>query len=210
MLEPIPMDERPSLIPDGLPEQRRAILQAALADIGLAEEAVNRGRIEAGRGIDRFQPVYIRDDPKAPGIPYCASAVCTWWNDALDRHPLHKLVRGADALKDVARGLSMWRDVPCVPTPGDAFVYLHSVDRPGFDKGHTGLVLRVSDDGTSIETIEANCGNRVRLVLRKFGTKLPPGPEQILGFASPIDGPAPTGWQRGLSGKGQPPPAGTR
>lgn len=193
------------LIPGGLPEQRTRILQKALNDVGLHEQKPNRGAIVNGRGIDRFLPTRISDDPNAPGIPYCASAVCTWWNDALGLHPLGALIRGADTLKDEAKKLQLWRDMPAVPTPGDAFVYLHSVDRPGFDKGHTGIVLRVSADGRHIETIEGNCRNGVRIVRRELALDHAPKEEEILGFASPIAGPAPTGWERGLSGRAENP-----
>jgi hypothetical protein len=197
--------EHQSLIPSGLPPERALILSKALVDLGLREQRTNRGPIVEGRGIDRFLPAHIRNDPNAEGIPYCASAVCTWWFDALVRHPLGSLVRGADTLKDTAKAHQLWRDMPCVPTPGDAFVFLHSVDRPGFDKGHTGLVLRVSADGREIETIEGNCRNAVRIIKRPLVLDRALGKEDILGFATPFAGAPPTGWARGLSGRGESP-----
>ena len=44
------------------------------------------------------------------------------------------------------------------PYPGHAFVMLH-----GDGTGHMGFVYRVSKDGSRINTIEGNCGNRVKL-----------------------------------------------
>lgn len=200
-----------ALVPTGLPPERTRILHNALADLGLREQRTNRGPIADGRGIDRFQPPYIRNDPAAEGIPYCASAVCTWWHDALATHPLGSVVRGADTLKDEAKKGGLWRDMACVPTPGDAFVFLHAqLDRPGFDKGHTGLVLRVSEDGRKIETVEGNCRNAVRIVLRDLVLDRPPGKDEILGFACPLAGEPPAGWARGLSGRGEPPGGTTR
>jgi len=48
------------------------LIGRTLADFGLHEEhsRKNRGPIVNGRGIDRFLPAHIRDDPSKEGIPY--------------------------------------------------------------------------------------------------------------------------------------------
>jgi hypothetical protein len=51
-----------------------------------------------------------------------------------------------------------------VPTPGDAFVILHEdPETVDWCTGHIGFVLQVAEDGKSINTVEGNCGNRVKI-----------------------------------------------
>ncbi|UCF19121.1 MAG: CHAP domain-containing protein [Gemmatimonadota bacterium] len=53
------------------------------------------------------------------------------------------------------------------PTPGDAFVILHGDDyKQNRCTGHIGFLLQVADDGKSFNTIEGNCGNRVKVGTR--------------------------------------------
>jgi hypothetical protein len=177
-------------IPNGLPPSVQQILRAAIADLdALIRE--DRGRPNRGAKVDKFQPPWVAKDPTAEGIPWCASAVCTWWREALGTDPLGKIVRAADGIKDRALQVGQWHSVPSFPAPGDAFVYLQDTDTPGFNKGHTGLVLRVSADGRTIQSIEGNARNGVRLIQRSVPTI--PGAKSILGFASPF----PTGVRAG-------------
>jgi hypothetical protein len=181
-------------VPLNVPPQIAATLTEALKDLGARE----RGLPNRGPMVDKFQPEHIRQRAQTEGVPWCASAVCTWWRVGFGLHPLGAMIRGADKLKDVARTHGMWRDVPTQPRPGDAFVLLHGADTKGFDKGHTGLVLRVSADGRTIQTIEGNARNAVRLIERSVPDVATPN--QILGFAAPVADAAWFGrdWQRGL------------
>jgi hypothetical protein len=50
-----------------------------------------------------------------------------------------------------------------VPIPGDAFLILHEDPTKGWCTGHIGFVLQVAEDAKSINTVEGNCGNRVKI-----------------------------------------------
>ena len=54
------------------------------------------------------------------------------------------------------------------PTPGDAFVILYKDPALGWCTGHIGFVLQVSRNGKSINTVEGNCGNRVKIGKRSL------------------------------------------
>ena len=55
-----------------------------------------------------------------------------------------------------------------VSTPGDAFVILHKDPKKGWCTGHIGFVLQVAKNGKSINTVEGNCGNRVKIGRREL------------------------------------------
>ena len=59
----------------------------------------------------------------------------------------------------------MWRPKGhYTPVPGDAFVMLHKSDAGELNgRGHIGFVYRVSQNGKRFNTIEGNCGDRVKL-----------------------------------------------
>jgi hypothetical protein len=90
------------------------------------------------------------------GVPWCACAVCSWWEDILGRDNLDGLRSAStQALYDiaVAKGLVLQK-----PVPGCAFVY------PGV---HTGIVTAVFN-GT-VATCEGNHGDRVATDVRAYG-----------------------------------------
>lgn len=76
------------------------------------------------------------------------------------------------------------------PIPGDLMIMLHSLSG-GWSPGHTGMVLRVG--GFGFNTIEGNCGNRIKLGYRKFSQV------GLAGFIN-VFGPGeqPTGWEHGV------------
>ena len=86
-----------------------------------------------------------------------------------------------------------------MPIPGDAFVMLYRNSRgQPTGMGHIGFVLRVQESGgraTAINTLEGNCGNRVKLGRRDLASP------DIVGFINnfPADE-QPQGWERGLVG----------
>jgi len=188
------------------PQIAKALL-AAVLDLGIKERVP--GPPNRGPQVDRFQPPWVRDQPNTDGIPWCASAVCAWWFAGFEAHPLGAMIRGADKIKDAARKLGQWHDVGAgyQPRPGDAFVLLHVVDSPGFDRGHTGLVLRVSYDGRTVQCIEGNARNAVRLIQRTVPDS--PAPDQILGFASPLTAGVSFDFDRGLLATGYELPGGS-
>ena len=73
------------------------------------------------------------------------------------------------------------------PFPGDAFVMEH-----GDGTGHIGFVLRVSADGTTINTVEGNCGNRVKVGLRSLSA------HDIVGFIDNVPDETREDFERGV------------
>ena len=95
------------------------------------------------------------------------------------------------------------------PIPGDAFVMLHrnaQGNRTG--TGHIGFVLRVERKGgraTVINTVEGNCGNRVKVGRRDLASR------DVVGFINNFPAEEqPTGWERGLIRAAAVDAAGTR
>lgn len=199
-------------VPAGIGDVRTRILTSALADLGIKEDPArpNRGKLNAnGRGVDRFQPRFVPDP--APTYAWCAAAVCTWWHDGLGEHPFHEIERSVDRLQDRAIHVGRYRSAH--PVPGDAFILIHGVDTPRFERGHTGLVLRVIElapDRGRVRCIEGNLRNAVRLVDRDYDLRLQK-PESILGFVTPLPFESdPVGYELGFVGQAETPAGTTR
>lgn len=113
----------------------------------------------------REQPPGSNDGPRireylatcglGPGHPYCSCAVCTWVREAgTELQVVIRMAISASALHLLANNGALAfepetitdQDIPCV------FVIDH-----GGGKGHTGLIVGRSGDGTGlVQTIEAN------------------------------------------------------
>ena len=72
-----------------------------------------------------------------------------------------------------AKKLHLWCDKKDGgPVPGDIFVMLYRDENGKLTfRGHVGFVLRVSEDGKTINTIEGNAGNRVKVGKRNVSQK---------------------------------------
>ncbi len=210
-------------IPRGVPNEILRSLASGIMDLGLREipPGSNRSPInkDTGRGIDRYQPARLvgKGSPsRLPDMAWCSAAADTWWHDGFGRYilttpsmPDGKLERGSDKAKDIAKAMGIWIHAGSEsPQPGDSFVLIHGVDTPGFNKGHRGMVLRVSEDGKTIQTIEGNARNAVRLIQRSVpGIGETPKPEQVLGYIRPMG--TFTGWEKGLLTTGYESPNGS-
>ncbi len=158
-------------IPGGLPENRRAILQVALAEH--ARPSVERPNgSNRGPVVDKYlQPAWWRRNPKGP--PWCCLFYSWVVEHALGKFPIGS--REASCARAVAKakkaGLYISnKDGRAIPVPGDAFVLLYRKAGKLTGKGHIGFVLRVSKDGKQINSTEGNCGNRVKVGTRDCST----------------------------------------
>jgi hypothetical protein len=101
--------------------------------------------------------------------------------------------------------LGMWRDKAAyTPIPGDAFVLLYRNEEGSLTgRGHIGFVLRAQvpaknarmagNKATKINTVEGNCGNRVKIGERDLADP------NIVGFINPFPADEqPHDWQKGL------------
>jgi hypothetical protein len=62
----------------------------------------------------------------------------------------------------------------------------------GRGRGHIGFVLRISHDGAQINTVEGNCGNRVKLGLRDLSDP------EIVGFIDNLKDENASDFDRGI------------
>lgn len=173
-------------IPARLGPRRTRILQVALAQHTLGVEEVPNGS-NRGPLVDAYLPSSARSQP---GPPWCCYFYSWVVHEALDQWPLgarfascHLARRRAGSLGlYIPKGMHSDR-----PLPGDAFV----MDRGG-GHGHIGFVLRLSEDRRLINTVEGNCGNRV-----KVGTRWLEDPE-IIGFIDNVPGENAPGFELGV------------
>jgi hypothetical protein len=177
-------------IPGGLGPQRKSLLEVALGEHGkdVKEEPGGSNR---GPHVDRYLPDHVKK-PGEAGPPWCCFFYSWVAKEALGGWPLGKREGGCASARAQAGKLGLW--IPKYlaqekqhPIPGDAFV----MDKGG-GHGHIGYVLRVSEDGTSINTLEGNCGNRVKLGLRSLSDP------QIVGFIDNVPHEQTTGFERGV------------
>lgn len=152
-------------IPAGLPEQRVAVLKKALAEHakGVKEEPNGSNR---GPEVDKYFPGWLLAKLKKgqKGEAWCAFFVNWVVTEAMGKRPWGGYIGSCTALLKAskAKGLPVYQGGANL-CPGDAFL----LPAPGGKMKHIGLVLRVSDDGSKINTVEGNCGNRVKVGVRE-------------------------------------------
>jgi peptidoglycan hydrolase-like protein with peptidoglycan-binding domain len=150
-------------IPAGIGPQRRRILEVALEQHGIAERppGSNRGQVPNG-GVDKFLPSWAITEPGPAWCCFFVSWVC---KEALGRYPLGRVQGSCTKAWSAALGLGIAqpKTEAARPRPGDAFLIAH-----GADMAHIGFVYRVAADGSAINTVEGNCGNRVKVGKRSL------------------------------------------
>jgi hypothetical protein len=161
-------------IPTGIGGLRERILQVALAEHArpVVEEPNGSNR---GPFVDRYLPAWTKQ-PGKPGPYWCCFFYSWVIHEATGSWPLE--TDGPQGSCQTVRRLAgkLKRFAPKLipngrPIPGDAFV----MDRGG-GHGHIGFVLRVNAERTQINTVEGNCGNRVKVGLRELSDP------EIVGF----------------------------
>jgi hypothetical protein len=125
-------------------------LRAAVGEVGNHEEPDGSNR---GPAIDK----YGQD-----GQPWCAFFV-SWCYGFVDGGSPFGTIGSAYKLQEWARlnGRLLLGDAGAMPQPGDLFIILRSDFH-----GHTGLIGGMADDGMSVLSIEGNCSNAVRGMVR--------------------------------------------
>jgi hypothetical protein len=146
-------------IPKNLSNERHALLEIALREHGAKESPDGSNW---GDEIEKYGSI--------TGSPWC----CFFWSwctvQRNGRFPMRaKFGRGKSAwYRAKALGMAHQRE-GYIPIPGDAFVMSETRDDRLIGIGHIGFVLRVEvKDGVAvrINTIEGNCGNRVKIGVR--------------------------------------------
>lgn len=119
---------------------------------------------------------------RRPWGPYIGSCAKLW--ETVNNRDWDEVGRGALPTPTLLATLGQ----PLGPIiPGDIFVMLHPKNPGKPQTGHVGFVLRVSKNNTMINTVEGNCGNRVKVGLRDtktiYGFINPYGRETVVGFS---------------------------
>jgi hypothetical protein len=175
-------------IPVGVGPRRRRVLEVALSEHakGVAEQPDGSNR---GPDVERYLPTWVREG-SAAGPPWCCFFYSWVVREALGEWPLGARVGSCAQARSRAGQRSLWKPKSMAgsePIPGDAFV----MDRGG-GHGHIGFVLRVSEDGKQINTVEGNCGNRVKLGLRSLADP------EIVGYIAVVEDEPTTAFERGI------------
>jgi len=148
-------------IPEGITGHRRKVLETAVKEHGIREDPRRPNR---GKEVDKFLPSSCTESSSQNGKPWCCYFTSWVTRQAFDSYPLGARVGSCHAAWRRANELGQWEpNDGRVPTPGDAFVILHEDPTEGWCTGHIGFVLQVSKSGRSINTVEGNCGNRVKI-----------------------------------------------
>jgi len=150
--------------PGRIGDERDAILQIAAAEHarGVRERPMGSNR---GKEIDRYLPGWTKKKG-AKGPAWCCFFYSWVAKQALGSYPLGRRHGSCKRAVQAAKQRGLWVPLGAgTPCPGDAFVYLHAGGT-----GHIGFVYRVNRAGTEFNTIEGNCGNRVKLGVRSMAS----------------------------------------
>jgi len=179
----------PGRIPRNLSPLRRKQLEIALKEHDDGVHEIPDGS-NWGGGIIKYGG--------QKGWAWC----CLFWSwcnkECFGKYSLGRKEAGCQRAWKRAQTLGMWRDKATYsPIPGDAFVMLYR-DSAGrlTGRGHIGFVMRVGvADGRplKINTVEGNCGNRVKIGERTLADP------NIVGFINNLPPEEqPEGWETGL------------
>jgi hypothetical protein len=152
----------------GIAGKRLQILETAVKERGVRED---QGRANRGEEVDKYIPAEYTSSPTGAGPPWCAYFVPWVLKEAFGRHLLGRPVASVHSAWGHARKANRWeaKKAGRVPKPGDAFVILQEPPENGWCQELIGFVLQVAKDGQSFNTIEGNCGNRVKIGRRDIG-----------------------------------------
>jgi hypothetical protein len=176
-------------VPNGLGHKRALIIGVALQKQGIVEKPLGSNR---GPEVERLIPAWaIPDDPKARGPAWCCFAAFKIAHEATGAFPLGRWHGSCTKAWKAAQkaGVAVRNDGTRVPYPGDAFLI-----GEGDDMRHIGIVYRVAVDGSAINTLEGNCGQRFRCGTRSLVDG------QIAGWIDFVPSERPDGFERGLNG----------
>ncbi|MGH1491825.1 MAG: CHAP domain-containing protein [Acidimicrobiales bacterium] len=146
--------------PKSLTTERRKLLAIARKEHSAGTKEIPDGS-NSGDGVTKIVP-------RGTKPPWCCFFVSWCWHQLTGEWPL-----GARH----GHVLTFWREADkkntahkkgdYAPRPGDAFVMLYRKNGRLNGRGHIGWVYSVAPDGKSFNTLEGNCGNRVKLGVRK-------------------------------------------
>lgn len=164
------------IIPSGLSEDRKKVLQIAVSEYKKGVKEVPDGS-NWGPEIKKYGG--------RPGWAWCALFMNWCFKQALGKYPTGKLDPSCYQNWKAAEKLNIWKPKKeYAPIPGDAFIMQYKDTNGRFTgKGHTGIVLRISEDGRLFNAIEGNTSNRVKVTLRDVSST------KLIGYINPYTTP---------------------
>jgi hypothetical protein len=150
-------------VPAGLGPLRGSIVRVALSKQGIVEVPLGSNR---GPEVDKHLPDWVIKTPIAE--PWCCFFCFKVAQEALGKFPLGRWHGSCSRAWSEAlrQGVAVRNETGRLPYPGDAFLINGPDPVDPDDFRHIGLVMRVAADGSAINTLEGNCGQRVR-----YGTR---------------------------------------
>jgi len=181
-----------AILPAKLTPMRAKVLKTAAAEhqAGVHEDPDGSNW---GDGVSKYL-----EEGGSPADSWC----CFFWSwcvhSALGEHPFGKPMGSVLTTwqQAKAKGWAMEK-AGYAPVPGDAFVMLYKDDSGKLKgTGHIGFVLRVDKarNATAFNTVEGNCGNRVKVGRRQMDQST------LVGFINQYSSreKKPTSWKTGL------------
>lgn len=177
-------------IPSRVGPKRVRILQTALAEWDAKVREVPLGS-NRGPRVDDYLPAWSKK-PDERGPAWCAFFAGWVLHETLGEYLPGGRLGNCSKLREAAQRVGRWvpKHDKRGPIPGDVFIM--DTDGDAGNAGHTGFVLRVSEDGVLINTVEGNCGQRVQLGIRTV-TDI-----QVLGWINTVPGEPSEAFERGL------------
>jgi hypothetical protein len=159
-------------------------VRVALAELDKRVVEVPPGS-NRGERIDVYTG-YVGKPLTIKGPAWCAAFACWTVGAVAGGFPR---IFSCHRLRDWAEDHGFWkgREGGDPPVPGDIFL----VDK-GDGKGHAGVVIRVSKDGKSWNSVEGNSGNRLRLSVRDDSDP------ELMGFVHTVPGERTDNYAHGL------------
>lgn len=142
-----------AVIPDGISGVRRAIVEAGLADHAIGVREVPDGS-NWGDGVVKYGG--------RPGWAWCCLATSYWTLQGAGKYVLGEKIAACRLAWDKGYAMKIVkRGNPC---PGDQGIMLYRDSRGNLTgRGHTFIVIGVSEDCKSVFTVGGNEGNRVKI-----------------------------------------------
>lgn len=155
-----PIPKTSNLIPSGISEQRTKVLEKALIELKKPVKEIPDG---SNWGPDVKK--YLEFCGIGPAY-WCAAFVNWVVNEGLGFVPWKSKIAHVATLfnKGKEYNFSYKLSTGYKPRPGDLFIMVYESG-----SGHIGIILRVSEDGSELNVIEGNSGNRVALRTRDVG-----------------------------------------
>lgn len=161
-------------IPDGISDQRRAVLMSAISDLGKSEQGSSNWSPEIAHLVDGYNEFWKTGS--TDHYPWCAMACSVWigigcgkGSSGTDMEwkatPIKKFYGGASQYEDLGKQDGCWVEETEEAPAGSVFTMARggsgSDPSQAAKAGHVGIIICDNGDGT-VTTIEGNVSDKVK------------------------------------------------